>query len=53
MSQDAISLLKEQHKSAPEALVALTNTTERGIKIRHELLVKLRRELTQHMLIGR
>jgi iron-sulfur cluster repair protein YtfE (RIC family) len=51
MSQDAISLLKQQHKSAREALEALAHTTERGLKTRHELLAKLRSELTQHMLI--
>ncbi len=51
MPQDAISLLKQQHKSTQETLMALTNTTERGIKIRHELLAKLRSELTQHMLL--
>lgn len=51
MSQDAISLLKQQHKSAREILDSLANTTDRGIKIRHELLAKLRSELTQHMLI--
>lgn len=51
MSQDAIALLKQQHESARETFEALSHTTERGIKIRHELLAKLRSELTQHMLI--
>jgi len=51
MAQDAIALLKAQHKTARELLKALVATTDRGVKTRKELLAKIQSELTQHMLI--
>lgn len=49
MSKSIITLLKEQHREAQKILEALVGTTDRGVKIRSELLVKLERELTHHM----
>jgi len=51
MAQDAIAMLKAQHKTARDLLHALANTTDRGVKTRKDLLAKIRSELTQHMSI--
>jgi iron-sulfur cluster repair protein YtfE (RIC family) len=49
MSKSIITLLKEQHDETRKTLEALSKTTERGLKIRSELLVKLERDLSHHM----
>ncbi len=51
MAEDAISLLTKQHQEARKLLDALTNTTDRGVKIRTELTANLKTALTGHMLI--
>lgn len=51
MAQDAVAMLKAQHKTARDLLKSLAKTTDRGVKTRKELLAKIQRELSQHMLI--
>lgn len=48
---DAIALLKEQHEQVAELLDALASTTDRGVKIRQELLAKIEANLNAHMAI--
>lgn len=51
MSKSIIARLKEEHGEARQTLEALSKTTDRGVKIRSELLAKLERELTHHMIL--
>lgn len=46
--QDAISLLKDDHKKVKALLEALEKTTERGAKRRETLLGQIDKELTVH-----
>jgi len=48
---DAIGLLKADHKKLNSFLEELADTTSRGIKIRKELLAKIRKEIDVHMAI--
>ena len=48
---DAIGLLKADHKKLNGFLDELADTTSRGIKIRTELLAKIRKEIEVHMAI--
>lgn len=45
---NAIDLLKDDHKRVKAILEELSESTERGIKKRTELLAKLEREITLH-----
>jgi hemerythrin-like domain-containing protein len=45
---DAIALLKKDHDKVKELLNELETTTERGVKIRQELLATIKGELTVH-----
>lgn len=49
MSQNAITFLKKQHDEMKELLAAFAATTDRGLKIRRELLSKIDAELRHHM----
>jgi hemerythrin-like domain-containing protein len=48
---DAIALLKRDHDKVKGLLQELESTTERGVKTRTELFVKIKRELTVHEII--
>lgn len=48
---DAIGLLKADHKKVNGLLEELADTTPRGIKVRTELLAKIRKEIEVHMAI--
>lgn len=48
---DAITLLKKDHDTVEALLTELTETTPRGVKIRTELLDKIRVELKAHTTI--
>jgi len=45
---DAIALVKEDHDKVKKILVNLDSTTERGVKTREDLFVRLKRELEVH-----
>ncbi|MGQ9426634.1 hemerythrin domain-containing protein [Gilvimarinus sp. F26214L] len=48
MAQDAISLLKQDHKTVKDLLAQLTETTDRAIKTRTDLLEQIASELRVH-----
>jgi hemerythrin-like domain-containing protein len=45
---DAMSLLKEDHRKVKKLLAELESTTERGVKTREELFMKVKQELVVH-----
>ena len=45
---DALKLLKEDHDNVKKLLERLESTTERGVKTREELFMKIKDELTVH-----
>jgi hemerythrin-like domain-containing protein len=45
---DALKLLKEDHENVKKLLDRLESTTERGVKTREELFLKIKEELTVH-----
>jgi hypothetical protein len=45
---DAMSLLKEDHRKVKKMLEELESTTERGVKTREELFMKVKQELVVH-----
>lgn len=45
---NAISLLKDDHKTLKKIMADIDGTTERGLKTREELLAKMKAELTIH-----
>ena len=45
---DAMSLLKEDHRKVKKILAELESTTERGVKTREELFMKVKQELVVH-----
>jgi len=45
---DAISLLKQDHKTMKKIMEDIDATTERGVKTREDLLAKMKQELTLH-----
>jgi hemerythrin superfamily protein len=48
MASNAIGLLKEDHETVRSLLAELTETTDRTVKRREELLEPIKRELTIH-----
>jgi len=45
---DAMSLLKDDHQKVKKLLAELESTTERGVKTREELFMKVKQELVVH-----
>ncbi len=48
---DAVSLLRDDHRKVKALLRELESTTERGVKTRTELFVRIKAELTVHEII--